>query len=43
MDEELGIARPKEREVYIEEDAFEIIDLSEKQIEKNYNYQPQRC
>ena len=34
MDEELGIARPKEREVYIEEDAFEIIDLSEKQIEE---------
>ena len=34
MDEELGITRPKEREVYIEEDAFEIIDLSEEQIEK---------
>ena len=34
MDEELGITRPKEREVYIEEDAFEIIDLSEKQIEE---------
>lgn len=34
MDEELGIARPKEREVYIEEDVFDIIDLSEEQIEK---------
>lgn len=34
MDEELGIARPKEREVYIEEDAFDIIDLSEEQIEE---------
>ena len=34
MDEELGIARPKEREVYVEEDVFDIIDLSEEQIEE---------
>ena len=34
MNEELGIARPKEREVYIEEDEFDIIDLSEEQIEE---------
>lgn len=40
MDEELGIARPKEREVYIEEDAFEIIDLSEEQIEKKLQLPP---
>ena len=34
MDEELGIVRPKEREVYVEEDVFDIIDLSEEQIEE---------
>ena len=33
MDDELGMARPKEREVYVEEDVFDIIDLSEEQIE----------
>ena len=32
MDEELGMAQPKEREKYIEEDVFDIIDLSEEQI-----------
>lgn len=32
MDEELGMARPKEREQYIEDDVFDVIDLSEEQI-----------
>lgn len=38
MDEEL--LRPKEREEYLEEDEFEIIDLSAEEISKNFQLPP---